>query len=73
MTPEDLSLGEVQALRDWLRHEGLLEMHDLLGGQVQVTLWAHDGGTMLRRATGPTERAALLALCQKVAAKEASC
>lgn len=71
MSPDDLSLEEVQALRDWLRHEGLLEMHDLLGGQVQVTLWAHDGGTMLRRATGPTEPAALLALCQAVASSKA--
>lgn len=76
MDPDDLSLEEVQALRDWLDERGRRKVAGLVneGGAWWIcALWARDtSGLKIVCAEGPSEPAALLALCQKVAAEEAS-
>lgn len=76
MDPADLSLEEVQALRDWLDERGRRRVRELVnevGTRWSCDLWARDTyGHTIADAEGPTEPAALLALCQKVAAEEAS-
>jgi hypothetical protein len=76
MTPDDLSLEEVQALRDWLDERGRRRVRELVnevGTRWSCDLWARDTyGHKIADAEGPTEPAALRALCRKVAAKEAS-
>jgi|GEM_PF-5036244 len=76
MSADNLSLEEVQALRDWLDERGRRKVAGLVneGGAWWIcALWARDtSGLKIVCAEGPSEPAALLALCQKVAAEEAS-
>lgn len=76
MSSDNLSLEEVQALRDWLDERGRRKVAGLVneGGAWWIcALWARDtSGLKIICAEGPSEPAAVLALCQKVAAEEAS-
>lgn len=72
MDPDDLSLEEVQALRDWLDERGRLYEGRATGEEVLFHAWFGGGGAV-GAGYGSTREAALLALCQKVAAEEASC
>ena len=71
MDPDNLSLEEVQALRDWLDERGRLYEGRATGEEVLFHAWFGEGGAV-GAGSGRTREAALLALCQKVAAKEAS-
>jgi hypothetical protein len=71
MSPDNLSLEEVQALRDWLDERGRLYEGRATGEEVLFHAWFGGGGAV-GAGSGRTREAALLALCQKVAAKEAS-
>jgi|GEM_PF-6225699 len=73
MDPDDLSLEEVQALRDWLDERGRRDGYETLSGGWYVTLRKRTDACMIACADDqPTEPAALLSLCQRVAAEEAS-
>ncbi len=75
MDPDDLSLEEVQALRDWLDERGrrcVWEFPD--GWLAELTRRGESSGERIGvvHEVQPSEPAALLALCQAVAAEEAS-
>jgi len=78
MDPDNLSLEEVQALRDWLDERGRRKVREEFrdGGGVawRGELWVRDkpGHLLAQVHLQRTEPAALLALCQKIAAEEAS-
>ena len=66
MTPDEL--------RAWLDKRGRREGYENRSGRWHVAARERTSGNMIAYvADQPTEPAALLALCQKVAAKEASC
>lgn len=73
MSADNLSLEEVQALRDWLDERGRRDGYETLSGGWYVTLRKRTDARMIACADDQrTEPAALLALCQDVAAEEAS-
>lgn len=74
MSADNLSLVEVQALRDWLDERGRRDGYETLSGRWYVLVRERTNGNVIAYADGhPTEPSALLALCQKIAAEEASC
>ena len=65
MTPDELSLEEVQALRDWLDERGRRRVRELVnevGTRWSCDLWARDTYDIRSRRKGTTEPAASSAL-----------